>query len=152
MANRRKEFILSVLESVKARSKDPSTKVACIAFDNLSSLRILATGYNGFAVGYKDDYERIPREEKYLLTVHAEINLVANASRNGIPLLGSTVVISEPPCPNCFSTLVNAGVIKVISPDFEDCKHYDRWSEQFFITKKIISTCENINWMKINEL
>lgn len=130
-------------------SKDPSTKVGAVAFDDLDSLRILATGYNGYASKCLDTYINISREEKYMLTVHAEVNLVANASRNGVCLRGSTVVVSEPPCPQCFSVLTNAGVSRVLSPSFENCPHYERWSEQFSLTKKLICSCSTIQWEEL---
>lgn len=147
--NRKQKFILKILDSVKGLSKDPTTKVGAVAFEDLDSLRILATGYNGFASKCLDTYVNISREEKLALTVHAEVNLVANASRNGVSLKNSTVVISEPPCPQCFSVLVNAGVSKILSPKFENCPHYERWSSLFDLTKKLIHSCPTIRWEEL---
>ena len=58
-------------------SKDPSTKVGCIA---VKDRKVIATGYNGFPAGIsdnKEDYEN--RDIKYKKIVHAEKNMIYNA-------------------------------------------------------------------------
>jgi deoxycytidylate deaminase len=125
-----------MLKSIRGLSLDPTTKVAAIAYDN--HYKVLATGYNRYASGYPQRTED-SRGVKLLLTVHAEVNLVASAARTGTSLKGALVAISEPPCPQCLSVLINTGVAGLTFPPFETCGHYDRWKDQFDLSKKILN-------------
>lgn len=42
--------------------------------------------------------------------LHAEINAIAQAARNGVRLEGATCYVSLSPCWGCFKTLVNSGI------------------------------------------
>ncbi|KAI9095954.1 hypothetical protein DFS34DRAFT_171858 [Phlyctochytrium arcticum] len=46
--------------------------------------------------------------------IHAEARLVATAARSGISLMGAWVYITFPPCKDCFSLLLYAGVQRII--------------------------------------
>ena len=99
-------------------SKDPSTKVGCIA---VKDRKVIATGYNGFPAGIsdnKEDYEN--RDIKYKKIVHAEKNMIYNACQHGVSLVGSTVYVSGlPTCEECWKGLVQVGVSRVVMPDIE---------------------------------
>jgi dCMP deaminase len=120
---------LPLVQAVGAMSLDPSTKVGCIAFDD--NLNILATGRNGFPRGVEDKPERYEnREVKYKLISHSEQNLVAQAAYGGRSLKGSTVLLSALfPCSSCAKSLIQAGVIRVISPPPDTSP---RWAEEAF--------------------
>ena len=46
---------------------------------------------------------------------HSEINVVSNAARLGVSILGATLYLNSViPCKNCFGTLVNAGVAEIV--------------------------------------
>jgi len=111
-------------------SKDPSTKVGCIA---VKDRRVIATGYNGFPIGISDDkndYEN--RDIKYKKVVHAEKNMIYNACRHGVSLVGSTVYVSGlPTCEECWKGLVQVGVSRLVMPSIESLigQQYERWSE-----------------------
>lgn len=74
--------------------------------------RILAQGYNGAPAGmdhcHHDDGEPCNR------AVHAEANGIAWAARNGVPLEGCEVHITNLPCPNCALLIINAGIKRVV--------------------------------------
>ena len=108
---------LYLAASVAAWSKDPSTKVGAVA---VRDRRILSTAYNGLPAGIIDSPERLGnREARLALTVHAEANLLTHAARHGICLTGSTVYIYPLlPCSNCAVLLIQAGIERVIVPDF----------------------------------
>ncbi len=90
-------------------SKDPSTKVGCVIVDD--DKRKVATGFNGFAHGVKDTSLRLEdRGVKHLFTVHAEANAVAQAAKHGVSLRNTTAFVTHPPCAQCASLLVQAGV------------------------------------------
>ena len=111
-------------------SKDPSTKVGCIA---VKDRRVIATGYNGFPIGISDDkndYEN--RDIKYKKIVHAEKNMIYNACQHGVSLVGSTVYVSGlPTCEECWKGLVQVGISRLVMPSIESLigQQHERWSE-----------------------
>ena len=116
-----------VVEAVAQMSKDPSTKVGAIALDD--KLNIVATGRNGFPRGVEDTPERYAdRDTKYRLVSHAEQNLIAQAAYSGRSLAGTTLLVSSLyPCANCAKSIIQAGVVRVISPRFDG---NERWIEE----------------------
>lgn len=105
---------LRMAEEVATWSKDPSTKVGAIAVDD--NKRILSQGYNGFPRGISDSHERLNnREEKYTYIVHAEKNVIYNATYNGVSLDGATVYVHGlMVCSECAKGLIQVGVKRVI--------------------------------------
>lgn len=124
---------LDLAKSLSNWSKDPSTKVGAVA---VKDRRILGTGYNGFPHGISDLPGRLlDRQEKLLRTVHAEANIVAHAARNGVVLGGSTIYVWPfLPCSNCCTLLIQAGVSRVVAPDFPIP---DRWEESFKLSRSM---------------
>lgn len=49
--------------------------------------------------------------------IHAELNCVLRAAREGVSVLGSTVYCTLSPCVRCASMLVQAGVKRVVYKD-----------------------------------
>lgn len=102
-------------KAAQGRSKDRSTKVGAVALDD--AMVIKGSGYNGFPRGvndYRD--ERHERPAKYRWTVHAEMNVIAQAAR---PVLEGTTLIltSLHPCAICAGMLIQAGVKRVVAPE-----------------------------------
>ena len=118
---------LDLAKHISSWSKDPSTQVGAVC---VRDRRILATGYNGFPRGVADLPGRLTnRDEKLLRTVHAEMNIVAQAARNGISLDKSTIYVWPfMPCSSCCTSLIQAGVKRVVAPDFPIP---DRWQASF---------------------
>ncbi len=107
---------LPVVQAIASLSKDPSTKVGAIAFDD--KMNIVSTAFNGFPRGVQDHASRYDdRPTKYKLTSHAEQNLVAQAAYGGRSLSDTTVLLTALfPCSACAKSLIQAGVKVVISP------------------------------------
>jgi dCMP deaminase len=105
---------LNLAEEVASWSKDPSKKIGAIAVG--SKGQVLAQGYNGFPRGIDDDPTRYAnRELKYKYVVHAEMNLIYNASYSGVSLDGSTIYVTGlPVCSECAKGLIQVGAKKVI--------------------------------------
>ena len=81
---------LKLAEEVSSWSKDPSSKIGAIAVGNKG--QVLAQGYNGFPRGVIDKPEYyLDRETKYKYVVHAEMNVIYNATYNGVSLDGATM-------------------------------------------------------------
>ena len=118
---------LRIAEEVRLWSKDPGTKVGCVL---VNERRIISTGYNGFPATISDDLERyIDRDYKLSVTVHAEANAILNAAKNGTKVEGSTLYVTFPPCSQCASAVIQAGVAKVVCPDPASAP--ERWRSNF---------------------
>lgn len=119
---------------VASWSKDPGTKVGAVL---VSDRRIIATGYNGFPHGIEDTLERYQnRETKLGLTVHAEVNAILNAAKNGATTAGSTLYVTFPPCVSCSTAVIQAGVTRIVRPDISTSP--ERWRESFHAGKNLI--------------
>lgn len=49
--------------------------------------------------------------------IHAELNCLLKAAREGVSVVGSTLFVTHSPCPHCASMLAAAGVVKVYYKD-----------------------------------
>ena len=81
---------------------------------------ILSTGYNGSIRGlpHCDEVGHMMENNHCVRTIHAEINAIAQAARNGVNCSNSEIYITSSPCWNCFKVLVNAGVKKIVYREF----------------------------------
>ena len=121
------ERFLRIANEVAGWSKDPGTKVGAVL---VADKRIIATGYNGFPHGIEDSLERYAnREVKIAYTVHAEVNAILNAAKNGSTTAGSTLYVTFPPCVSCASAVIQAGVSRVVRPDLSTSP--ERWRASF---------------------
>lgn len=122
-------------------SKDPSTKVGSIAVDPTSK-RILSGGYNGFPRGMDDNEERLnDRTLKYLYVVHAEKNMIYNATLSGISLNGAHIyVYGLPICSECAKGLIQVGVKKVFIQESSILKS-DFWHDSWKASNSMFEEC-----------
>ena len=121
-----KRFI-DVANMVATWSKDPGTKVGAVL---VSERRIIATGYNGFPQGIADyDCRYEDRETKLALTVHAEVNAILNAAKNGAKTENTTLYVTFPPCVSCATAVIQAGVTRVVRPHLSTAP--ERWIDSF---------------------
>ena len=108
-------------------SKDPGTKVGAVL---VSDRRIIATGYNGFPQSIDDSLERYAdREIKLAYTIHAEVNAILNAAKNGASTDSSTLYVTFPPCVSCSAAVIQAGITRVVRPDLSTAP--ERWRKSF---------------------
>jgi dCMP deaminase len=85
----------------------------------------LATGYNGAAAGLKDCLELgCLRDELRIETgtrqeicrgIHAEQNVIIQASLHGVSLEGSTIYCTHTPCVLCAKMLANARIRRFVT-------------------------------------
>ena len=100
-------YFFELLEVVRNKSKDRSTKVGAIIVGPDNEIR--STGFNGFPRKINDDIdERHERPDKYLWTEHAERNAIYNAVRMGVPLKGCTLYVYGFPCSDCARVIIQA--------------------------------------------
>lgn len=107
---------LGLAKEVSSWSKDPSSKIGAVAIG--SKGQVLAQGYNGFPRGiYDGDIRYNNREIKYQYIVHAEQNVIYNATYNGVSLDGATLYVwGLPVCSECAKGVVQVGIKRVIMP------------------------------------
>lgn len=75
---------------------------------------IVSVGCNGYPRGAKDNaINSLPRDQRLLLAVHAEENMLLNAARNGVSADGCRVYVTHHPCISCMTKMHNAGVTEV---------------------------------------
>ena len=81
---------------------------------------ILSTGYNGSIRGmpHCSEVGHLMENDHCVATIHAEVNAILQAARNGINIDGSTVYVTASPCWNCFKSLMNAGVCRICFGEF----------------------------------
>jgi dCMP deaminase len=122
-------WFFDMLEVVRSKSKDPSTKVGALVVGPYREVRSM--GYNGFPRGVNDSGTRHPerhtRPNKYLWTEHAERNAIYNACRVGVSLAGCTMYVTAFPCSDCSRGIIQSGISTVIYKPWVDVDTTDRW-------------------------
>ncbi|HEY56415.1 MAG TPA: cytidine deaminase [Dehalococcoidia bacterium] len=116
------EYFLKIASVVAERSTCRRHHVGAVA---VRDKHILATGYNGAASGLKDclelgclrDEQDIPSGTRHEVCrgIHAEQNVIIQASLHGVSLEGSTIYCTHTPCILCAKMLVNARIDRYVS-------------------------------------
>ncbi len=116
------EYFLKIASVVAERSTCRRHHVGAVAVKNK---HILATGYNGAPSGSKDCLELgclrdelgIPSgtRQEMCRGIHAEQNVIIQATLHGVSLEGSTVYATHTPCNQCAKMLVNAKIKRFVS-------------------------------------
>jgi len=81
---------------------------------------ILSTGYNGSIRGlpHCDEVGHLMEAGHCARTVHAEVNSVAQAAKNGTSIQGGDLYTTSSPCWPCFKIMANSGIKKVFFREF----------------------------------
>ena len=137
---------LELAERVASWSKDPSRQIGAVAVG--SKGQVLAQGFNGFPRGIIDTADRYNnREIKYKYVVHAEMNVIYNATYNGVSLDGSTLYVSGlPVCSDCAKGIIQVGISRVVMKEQNIPQH---WAKSWGMTAGMFDEA-NINWEFIN--
>ncbi len=116
------EYFLKIASVVAERSTCRRHHVGAVAVKNK---HILATGYNGAPAGMKDclelgclrDEQEIPSgtRQEICRAIHAEQNVIIQASLHGVSLEGSTIYCTHTPCILCAKMLANAKIKRFVS-------------------------------------
>lgn len=109
------DYFMNIAREVATRATCCRKKVGAVF---VRDRNILCTGYNGSPIGQPhctDEDVGCEMEDGHCVrTVHAEINAVAQAAKNGVSISGSTIYTTASPCYPCSKVLVNAGVKKIV--------------------------------------
>ena len=116
------EYFLKIASVVAERSTCRRHHVGAVA---VKDKHILATGYNGAPSGFKDclelgclrDEMNIPSgtRQEICRGIHAEQNVIIQATLHGVSLEGSTIYATHTPCVLCSKMLVNARIKRYVS-------------------------------------
>ena len=105
-------YFMGIAKMVATRATCDRKHVGCVLVKDRT---IVSTGYNGSIRGgdHCDDVGHMMVEGHCVRTVHAEVNAIASAARNGSSVQGATAYVTALPCWNCFKVLVNAGIKEI---------------------------------------
>jgi len=111
-------------------SKATRAKVGAVL---VTSQGVTLTGFNGTPIGRPNDCEiliptSIPQHLSPTLVtkaevIHAELNCIMKAAREGVSCVNSTVYVTLSPCVQCSAMLIQAGVKRVVY--LEDYRNLD---------------------------
>jgi dCMP deaminase len=120
---------LEAANCVSNWSPDPSSKIGALAVsaENLP----LSWGWNAFPRKIISMVEsEVPRETKYKYVIHAEANVIYNATRGNVSLKNSTFyVYGIPPCIECAKAIIQVGAIRVITLARRET--FQRWLDSY---------------------
>ncbi len=115
------QYFMTITQQVAERSTCNRAKVGAVI---VRDRNILATGYNGAPAGMphctdagcliyesKTPYGEV--EQNCFRTIHAEINAIAQAAKNGSIIRDSSIYVTHTPCIHCLKVLVNTGIRNV---------------------------------------
>ena len=116
------EYFLKIASVVAERATCRRHHVGAVA---VKDKHILATGYNGAASGLKDclelgclrDEMNIPSGTRHEICrgIHAEQNVIIQASLHGVSLDGAVIYCTHTPCVLCAKMLVNAKIKRFVT-------------------------------------
>ena len=141
------ERYIELAKQISTWSKDPSRKIGAVAVG--SKGQILSQGYNGFPRGILDLPERYDnREVKYKHVVHAEMNVIYNATFNGVSLDGSSLfVYGLPVCNECAKGIIQVGIKRVVI--YTDQEVPAIWTDAFSLTWDMFKEAKvNCEWIQ----
>jgi dCMP deaminase len=79
--------------------------------------RIILPGWNGTPSGMDNCCEYIDGDGKLVTkpeVLHAELNAISKATKEGISLKGATLFVTLSPCTHCCNIIIQSGITRVI--------------------------------------
>lgn len=121
MANQ-KELDSVYMQTAITHSMLSKAKRAQVGAVLVTSHGVTLTGYNGTARGRDNCCETLEPQpfphEPALVTkpevIHAELNCILKAAREGVSCIDSTVYVTLAPCVQCSAMMVQAGVRRLV--------------------------------------
>ena len=115
------QYFLNITRQVAERSTCTRAKVGAVIARERS---ILASGYNGAPSGlphctevgclvYQSQTPDGQLEENCYRTIHAEINAIAQAAKNGVSIRDADIYVTHTPCIHCLKVLINTGIKRI---------------------------------------
>jgi dCMP deaminase len=112
------QYFMTITRQVAERSTCLRAKVGAVIVRNRN---IIATGYNGSPAGLPHCTEvgcliyesRTPDgdiEQNCYRTIHAEMNAITQAAKNGSAINDADIYVTHTPCIHCMKVLINTGL------------------------------------------
>jgi len=121
-------------------SKARRSKVgACLVTRN----GVCLTGFNGTPIGLPNNcenevsrtYNVLTAQDEVILetkpeVIHAELNCIMKAAREGVSCLGGTMYVTLSPCVPCAAMMINAGIVRLVYKElYRDSQGIDKLKE-----------------------
>ena len=133
-----KKMFVEIAKVVAQRSADPHTQVGAVLVKNNC---VIGVGYNGEPKGFHFDFDW-NSPEKYPYVIHAEMNAISNANRNGVDCNGADIYLTLSPCHDCIKLLIQHGIKNV---------YYLKEYKDIELTKQIVENTDGIKLIKLDE-
>lgn len=133
-----KKMFVEIAKVVAQRSADPHTQVGAVLVKNNC---VIGVGYNGEPKGFHFDFDW-NSSEKYPYVIHAEMNAISNANRNGVDCNGADIYLTLSPCHDCIKLLIQHGIKNV---------YYLKEYKDIELTKQIVENTDSIQLTKLDE-
>ena len=109
---------INIAKELASASKCVSKQVGAVI---VKDGRILSTGYNGTPAGYTNcsthwdgEYTKDHHEWSKTYEIHAEMNAIIWAAREGISIDGATIYVTLEPCSDCSKNLIASGIKRIV--------------------------------------
>jgi len=111
------EYFMNIAHEVASRSTCERKFVGAVIVRDKT---ILSTGYNGSIRGlpHCDEVGHMMEDDHCVRTIHAEMNAIIQAAKNGTAIAGGTMYVTASPCWNCFKAIANAGIVRIVFGEF----------------------------------
>lgn len=114
------KLFLNIARTISQESKCVSHKVGCVI---VRDSRIISMGYNGTPAGYTNcnDINWTENDDHHTWSkkfeIHAEINAILFAAKNGVCINNSTLYCTLQPCNDCLKALTQSGIKQIYYSD-----------------------------------
>ena len=111
------EYFMNIAREVATRSTCERKHVGAVIVRDKT---ILSTGYNGSVRGlpHCDEVGHLIVDGHCVRTIHAEMNAIIQAAKNGTAIAGAAIYVTASPCWSCFKSIANAGIARIVYAEF----------------------------------
>ena len=109
---------INIAKEIATASKCVSKQVGAVI---VKDGRILSTGYNGTPAGFTNccdywngEYTSEHHEWSKTYEIHAEMNAIIWAAREGISIEGATIYVTLEPCSECSKNVIASGIKRIV--------------------------------------
>jgi dCMP deaminase len=111
------EYFMNIARTVATRSTCPRKYVGAVIVRDRT---ILSTGYNGSIRGtpHCSEAGHMMVDGHCVRTIHAEVNAIIQAAKNGTAIERASIYVTASPCWNCFKAIANSGLLRIVFGEF----------------------------------
>ncbi len=120
---------INIAAELASASKCVSKQVGAVI---VKDGRILSTGYNGTPAGYvncSDHWDGVYTKDHHewskTYEIHAEMNAIIWAARQGISIEGATIYVTLEPCADCSKNIIASGIKRIVYERAYEHNHSD---------------------------